>query len=181
MAVKNPKCLVIDTSVVQAAGGENAVLPEPKLCRDFLNEILKLGHRIMTTNDLLEEWKKHDLVNRAWYVKMSLRGQVEYLPGDTQRADLREAVLRVVETNAIENVRKDMYLVEAAMLADNTVCSRDERIRGHFHRATPHVEELRAIIWVNPTVENEACVIWLREGCPADTHRHLAYVPKNAE
>ncbi len=181
MAVKNPKCLVIDTSVVQAAGGEHAVLPEPKLCRDFLNEILKLGHRIMTTDDLLDEWKKHDLLTRTWYVKMSLRGQVEYKPGDTQNVDLREAVLRVVESNAIENVRKDMYLVEAAMLADRTVGSRDERIRGHFHRAASQVEELETIIWVNPTIESEGCIIWLRESCPADEHRQLGYIPQDKE
>jgi hypothetical protein len=86
-----------------------------------------------------------------------------------------------VDSQAVENVRKDMRLIEAAILADRTVSSQDEKIRGHFRRATMHIEELRTIIWVNPTLESERCIVWLREGCPADMHRNLAYIPKNTE
>jgi hypothetical protein len=140
MAIKNPKCLVIDTSVMFAASSKALSLPSPsQACTDFLMEILKLGHSMIMTDEILEEWERYNLTKKsfdpklpAWYPIMRRKGKIRRHFGNTHRDDLRQAILAVVDPNAVEAVRKDMRLIEAALLADQIVASRDEKMRGHF-------------------------------------------------
>ncbi|MBL8161507.1 MAG: hypothetical protein JNJ61_05925 [Anaerolineae bacterium] len=178
MATKNPKCLVIDTSVMLAAGGVDAVHPTPKLCRDFLNEVLKLGHIIIMTDDLFAEWNRHGLPTKSllgkspsWYVMMERKGRVRRVLGNTVRPELRQAVFAVLEANAQETVNKDMHLIEAALLADEIVVSKEVKVRKHFRNAALRLAELQVIVWVNPAVPEEGCITWLRAGAPAEIER----------
>ncbi|MBZ0280468.1 MAG: hypothetical protein K8L97_06980 [Anaerolineae bacterium] len=182
MTVKNPKCLVIDTSVMLAAGGENAFHPVPVMCRNFLQEVMKSGHSIIMTDELLIEWNRYHLTTKsfipkspAWYATMERKGKVRRISGKTERQELREAIFQAIEKQAIEAVRKDMRLIEAALLADEIVASKDDKMRGHFRRAAVQVEKLQAIVWVNPTTQEENCIIWLREGALTDAERTLGY------
>jgi hypothetical protein len=49
MPVKRSKRLVIDASVARSAGGETAVFPTSKHCRDFLRATLETGHCVVMT------------------------------------------------------------------------------------------------------------------------------------
>lgn len=49
MAAKVSKLLVIDTSVVGAAGGPDATYPTSVHCRDFLQAVLDICHRVVIT------------------------------------------------------------------------------------------------------------------------------------
>jgi hypothetical protein len=106
---------------------------------------------------------------------MERKGLTRVHTGNTRREDLRVAVFKAIDPYAIEVVSKDMRWVEGALLADKTVASQDDTVRNHFHRAAQQVGELRAIVWVNPSTEEENGRIWLREGAPAEPHRMLGY------
>jgi len=183
MAIKNPKCLVIDTSVMFAASTKALNLPSPsQACADFLIEILKLGHSVIMTDEILEEWDRYNLTTKsfdpklaAWYPTMRRKGKIRRHFGNTQNEELRQIIFATIDPNAVEAVRKDMRLIEAAILADELVASRDEKMRGHFGRASLKVEALQVIVWVNPSTQEENCMIWLREGAPADKERMLGF------
>jgi hypothetical protein len=178
MPVKNPKCLVIDASVVRAAGGIDAIDPIPVRCRDFLKEVLSLGHTVIVTDDIEIEWQKHQSeFARDWYFRMRKRGQINRRRGVTRDDDLRELIFAVIDPQARANVEKDMRLLEAARLADKRVASKDDTMRGHFQRAAYKVDELKLIIWINPVEEADGCVLWLREGALEEIHRTLGYLP----
>jgi hypothetical protein len=70
---------------------------------------------------------------------------------------------------------KDCFLVEAALAADKTIASLDERVRQLFGEATQQVGELREIVWANPDLVGEGCGEWLRAGAPAERKRQLGY------
>ncbi|MCA0456680.1 MAG: hypothetical protein LCI00_22095 [Chloroflexi bacterium] len=183
MVIKNPKTLAVDTSVMLAASsGEHILDGEAKLCRDFMEEILKVGHKIIFTPEIVAEWDKYDLRRKTfvpktipWYIQMQRRGLVSR-HSDATRSDLREAVFAAVEKHAIKAVEKDMRWVEGALLGDKCIASHENKARGHFKRAAQTVDEIKSIIWVNPRIIEENCIYWLREGAPADEHRTLGYV-----
>jgi hypothetical protein len=52
--------LVIDASVARSSGGEDALYPLPKQCRDFLKATLSCGHRVVLSPPVNAEWKKHE-------------------------------------------------------------------------------------------------------------------------
>ena len=73
---------------------------------------------------------------------------------------------------------KDVRLIEAASKADRVVASLDDKVRGHFGRASRQVGELRVIAWVNPSRKSEQPIGWLRKGATAEAHRLLGFEPK---
>jgi hypothetical protein len=178
VTVKNPKCLAIDVDIARASGGEDAIYPISKRCRDFLKEVRTLGHSMIVTDNIDDEWgtKKHpSAFARQWYDEMRQRGKIRRHRGNTQDDDLREAVLQVIPEDAIETVLKDMRWIEAALLTDKLITSNDNKMRGHMKRAAQNIEKIQDIAWVNPTKPDERCLEWLRQGCPAEKARLLGY------
>ena len=70
---------------------------------------------------------------------------------------------------------KDACLIEAALATDRTVASLDESVRSLFRRAAGQVGELRAIVWVNPELEEDEPIPWLERGALAEPDRMLGY------
>ena len=89
---------------------------------------------------------------------------------------LREKVLRTAN-NADERqeLLDDLLLIEAALATDRTVASLDESVRSLFRRAAGRVGELRAIVWVNPELEEDEPIPWLERGALAEPDRMLGY------
>ena len=58
MRAVDSKRLVIDTDVAQASGSEEATHPRAKHCRDFLQKMLSLGHSVVMTPEISNEWKR---------------------------------------------------------------------------------------------------------------------------
>ncbi len=82
MRDKNSKRLVIDADVAQGAGGKNATHPRAKHCRDFLNTVLSLRHRVVMTEKISNEWKDINVLDDGEFqwtqkFKITLR-QVNY-------------------------------------------------------------------------------------------------------
>lgn len=174
MSAKVSRRIVIDASVARAAGGEDAVHPLPKQCRDFLKTTLAVGHRAVLTPPVSAEWKKHEsMFARQWRFTMMARKRLLLVnpPEDTA---LREAIEEAAETERGRRAMlKDTHLVEAARETDRTVVSLDDAVRGLFAAASGRVRELRSIVWANPRHEDEGCTVWLAAGAPAERRRQL--------
>lgn len=61
MAKSRPKSkqLVIDASVMRAAGDLETSSPQGKACRDFLMAARRVCHRTIVSKELKDEWDKH--------------------------------------------------------------------------------------------------------------------------
>lgn len=178
-AKKASKRIVIDTSVAQSAGGEEAAEPCPKQCRDFLYAVRDSCHRVVLTPDILIEWKKHRSgFTYTWLYSMVARKKIasDFTDEDVRNDRLRAQVDALMNSDSEKNaVWKDMCLIEAALVTDKLIASRDETVRYLFARSSRRVWELREIVWVNPTIEKEHPVEWLEAGAPNDTWRQLGF------
>ena len=79
---------------------------------------------------------------------------------------------------AIEN---DRHLIEAALATDKRVASLDDRVRRHLRDHAAKLSELPSMCWVNPSVPDEAAIVWLESGAPAEKFRKLGYTPPQSK
>jgi hypothetical protein len=175
MRAKVSRRLVIDASVARSAGGAGATFPASKHCRDFLLQMRLRSHRVVFTEPVYAEWKKHESTfARTWRAsmvarKMLVRSQVPEDP--VLRDELKEAGETERGRSAMT---KDAHLIEAALAMDRTVVSLDDAVRALFGAATKCVAVLRDVIWANPAKPAENCLKWLDDGARPDAHRRLS-------
>lgn len=172
MKAKRSRLLVIDASIARAAGGTTH--PTSRRCRQMLETVLEVCHRMVVTPEISREWKGHQSrFARAWWVSMTARKKVIFLdvaPDPALRERLAE---NAPNESAREAVLKDCCLIEGALAGDDTVCSLDERVRTLLSAAAPRVRQIGAIVWVNPDADGERCDEWLRSGAPPEAQRRL--------
>ena len=179
MREADSKRLVIDADVLQASGGEKATHPRAKCCRDFLQEVLSLCHRVVMTPEIGKEWRKHrsDFV-REWRFSMEARKKVCRVEPPANEVLLSKIEKTATNEKAHEDMQKDFRLLEAALATDRTIISLDETIRQHFTRAAQRVGEIRNTVWVNPDrTEEEQPLAWLQNGAQPEEHRQLGARP----
>src|SRR5437867_10648595 len=102
--------LVVDASVARAAGETEH--PVSTACRWFLEEMRKVCHRIVMTDAISQEWKKHrSNFAYRWLSSMTAKRKVVRVDSEENPA-LRQAIcslqLREKERDAI---LKDIHLV----------------------------------------------------------------------
>ena len=176
MRAKDSKRFVIDADVAQASGSETATHPRAEHCRDFLNAVLSLNHRMIMTEQINNEWKNHQSrFARRWRVSMDARKKIDRI-SPPENAELQAKVTTTTNNeNEIEALQKDFHLLQAALATDQTIISLDETIRGLFKQASQQVGEIRDIIWVNPDrTAEEQPIDWLQNGAPPEPHRQLS-------
>ena len=116
------KLLVVDASVVRAAGESNH--PVSSSTRHFLNWVLELCHRVVLTPEIRAEWRRHQSkLARRWRLAMYARKQIVELnvAGDP---DLRLRVVKGRGQDEAIAILKDLHLIEAALETDGVVVSR---------------------------------------------------------
>lgn len=176
MRARDSKRLVIDADVARASGSETATHPRAEHCRDFLNAVLSLSHRMVMTEQINNEWKNHQSrFARRWRVSMDARKKIDRID-PPENAELQAKVTTATNNeNEIEALRKDFHLLHAALATDQTIISLDETVRQLFKRASQQVGEIQHIIWVNPdrTVEEQP-ITWLQDGALPEAHRQLS-------
>ena len=171
MAKQRPRRLVIDANVAHSAGESEH--PISSACRKFLDTVLSVGHHVVMSEAIQEEWRRHrSRYSRKWLTQMSGRKRVDRNKIERDE-DLRERIDEVVPPEQKEDVDKDVHLIEAAIATDRLVTSRDEKARGAFGNASDNVGELRQIVWINPTQDDEKPIDWLQKGAKAEVHRQL--------
>jgi hypothetical protein len=165
---------VIDASIARAAGSHEATHPTGKLCRDFLQTVRGVCHRMAWNASIKAEWDKHQSAfAKTWFVSMFQMRKVRPI-SDEPNEDFREAIrLHSPDSGVVEAMLKDAHLIEAAQATDQRVGALDETVRGHFGRMSATFEALQMIVWANPVAEGEPCLEWLRTGADAEPHRLL--------
>jgi hypothetical protein len=176
MPGKASAALVVDASVARAAGEtEDRV---SSACRSFLQEILRICHRVVMTPEISQEWNKHRS-NFAfrWRASMTARKKV-VRPCPVEDAGLRQMIRSLqLRDNVREAILKDIHLVEAAFATEQTIASLDEIVRGHLRQISGSVRSLKSLVWVNPIKDDEHATDWLSQGANADEERQLGFNP----
>ena len=176
MRARDSKRLVIDADVARASGSETATHPRAEHCRDFLNAVLSLSHRMVMTEQINNEWKNHQSrFARRWRVAMDARKKIDRID-PPENAELQAKVTTTTNNeNEIEALQKDFHLLQAALLTDQTIISLDETVRQLFKQASQQIGEIQHIIWVNPDrTAEEQPIAWLQNGSPPEPHRQLS-------
>ena len=175
MRARDSKQLVIDADVARASGSETATHPRAEHCRDFLNAVLSLSHRIVMTEKINNEWKNHQSrFARRWRVPMDARKKINRIDPPEDEELQAKVTTTTNNTDEIEAIQKDFHLLQAALATDQTVISLDETVRQLFKQASQQVGEIRNIIWVNPDRTEEQPITWLQNGAPPEPHRQLS-------
>ncbi len=171
MAKKPPRRLVIDVDVARSAGESKH--PISSACRRFLETMLSVGHHVVMTDAIKEEWNSHQSrYFRIWLRQMWSRKQVNRVEEESND-NLRKKINKAVTPKQKIVVDKDVHLIEAAIATDRLVTSRDETARSAFGDASDDVGELRRIVWINPTQKYEKPIEWLQKGAKFEAHRQL--------
>lgn len=176
MANKNSKRLVIDTSIARSAGGENAVHPESKDCRDFLLAVLSICHKIVVNPEMKAEWYKHESIFfRKWRVQMVAKRNFIYVDKEDKNfLEIKTQIESLAKTyENREAMEKDCFLLELALAHDNIVVSNDEKVRNLFREISAQVTEIREVNWINPIKPEETPVEWLTQGANLEYKRSL--------
>jgi hypothetical protein len=169
MSTSKRKRLVIDASVALKAGGGDAPKPTSVACRSFLTTMLELGHQLVWTQELAEEWNRHAArFAKTWRKSMVARGRVVPIAAELS-VELRSKILASTTfANQKEALAKDLHLLAAAMASDKLVVSLDETVRKLFSMASKQVGQLREVAWFDPDSQGEtASCKWLKDSCPA--------------
>lgn len=166
------KNLVIDADIAQACGGGNATHPTATATRDFLQAVLTICHKTVMTSAIQEEWNIHQSsFARKWRRSMVAKKKMVVLnPGG--REDIRQEIKEQdVSGNKKKAMLKDFHLIEAALGADHSIVSLDDKVRDLFSATTNNIADLRAVLWVNPVHDHEKVMGWLNDGAPIDGAR----------
>jgi hypothetical protein len=167
--------LVIDASIARAAG-EVSMHPTSRDCRELLEAVLKVCHRMAMTDPIKEEWKRHQSrFARRWQVSMMARRKVVFIEV-AAHLSLEKRITRVESNEALAAVmEKDRRLIEAALVTEERVISLDDRMREHLRDHVAKLSEVGSICWVNPCRSEEGAVAWLEAGAPAERRRMLGH------
>ena len=177
MRSRNLKRLVVNASVVRAAGGKGATASVSINCTEFLEAFRdERSHHIVMTSELSVEWNAHQSNFAArWLKSMIARKRFDYITPPQDTALSNKIDTTTTTERDIEVLRKDFHLLQAALATDQTIISLDETIRQLFKRASQQVGEIRNIIWVNPDrTEEEQPIAWLQNGALPEPHRQLS-------
>jgi hypothetical protein len=167
-------CLVLDASIAHAAGTLESRDLIGLRCHEFLVAVRGICHRMAWNEAIKAEWDRHkSRFAAAWLVTMLNLRKLRPVPDEPLEV-LREAIDGHSEdANVVAILLKDAHLIEAALAADLRVASLDETVRGHFRRLAATHQPLRQIVWVNPAIEREQVIEWLKAGARLERARRL--------
>ena len=167
-------CLVIDTSIAQAAGGVNSTHPTGMICRDTLLRIKNICHRIAWGNRMKEEWNRHlAKFTVEWLSSMMSMGKLVPVDDEPIPAHLDTIQRYADDPGLVETMTKDAHVLAAAIRTDQRILSLDEKIRNHLAGKLRVHDDVMALAWVNPTIPDEDAIGWLNEGAPLNARRTL--------
>jgi hypothetical protein len=177
---RTSQLLVVDASIVAAAGGEEATDPVPAHARDALMAILTICHRVCLSPELSQEWKRHQSrFARAWLTRMYARGKVVRRESPARSeilADIRS--FHLITQSDIAAVEKDIHLINAALAADQAVLSWDNRMAATIRKVCADAKTVTSsavshVLWINPITDRDALHAWLSETGPAQPYWQL--------
>lgn len=169
--------IVVDASVVRSAGTTEH--PISKACRNTLFEILTICHRVVVTDDILNEWKKHrSKYATTWIASMYARKKIIHLDAlDDQELDEKLKNCPLDEKTKLA-LQKDLHLIKAALATDELIISSDETLRSLLKIFALQAGVIKSILYVNPTLEQDRVIEWLRDGAVVEKERQIGNIPE---
>lgn len=124
------KCLVIDVNVTCAASEKDSDDEWTKSCRDFLKMVRETKHKVVITDAIRAEQRKHpSKFAETWLRSMIAQKLVCWVDAPVD-GGLRHKVEQIATTqNKLIAMLEDMHLIEAALKADKIAISMDEAVR----------------------------------------------------
>lgn len=164
MATKHSRRLVIDASIMRASG--QTMHRTSSSCRMFLEEILKVCHRVVVSPAVRVEWRRHNSSFAAsWQARMATRGKLLFVDlGASPEVDA--LIAAIGHAPARDAAAKDRHLLDAALLADLRVAALDDRALAAFRESKAMSARVGRIMWMNPVTAGADGVRWLRRGAP---------------
>src|SRR5262249_6151330 len=146
--------LVVDASVARSAGTtEN---PTSQLCRQFLDAMLTICHKVVMTDDIDKEWRKHgSRYSMSWLAAMQSRRKLraDDPPGDRATRSAARTVSCPARRDRRPPVVALPRLVNVGAVGQRVVCSPDNAIRSG---ETPGAVLLKWILEVAGCAEAQA-------------------------
>lgn len=172
MSSGDSKRLVIDASVATSTG-ERGVRGER--CQAFLRVMIDdTYHRLVMTREIGAEWDVHSHpFARRWRRSMNAKRRVDRPNVGHDNAFCLKIERASQTEKALEAMKKDLHLIQAARTTDKRVISLDDTARDYFSEVSSQVGELRGILWVNPVNDDETPTQWLADGAPNEEQRQL--------
>lgn len=158
--------LVIDATVIRAAGARNATNAESIRCRDLLQLVLESSHHCVVGAALRREWQDHASgFSSFWIRRMYARSKISGFksnPEQDRQEHIRAALDGIYPPAAWPEIAKDIHLIEAALANDRVIISADKRARRAFAAACQQIREIGPICWVEPATHGDLLFRWLR-------------------
>lgn len=142
------RLLVVDASVVQSAGETEH--PVSSSCRECLEAIRHICHRVALTPDMWKEWDRHmSRFSRKWRRSMAARRK------PLQTVVAADIVLDKTELSERDQkaIEKDWCLLEAASSADRVIITRDDALRSALSKTTEGMRLRESFKWINPVTD----------------------------
>ncbi|MCX7046106.1 MAG: hypothetical protein NTX50_11550 [Candidatus Sumerlaeota bacterium] len=173
------KEFVIDTDIVTSAGETDD--PISSACREFLMSIYHICHRIILTDELDDEWNRHQSrFTVSWRGSMARRRKINRDHDCPENDALRRQLSKLnLDGNELTPIMKDIHLLDAALHSNKRIASKDDAVRRILRRNIQRLHSIKSIIWVNPAKKNENPLQWLQQGAPDDDWRALGHEEKN--
>lgn len=169
--------VIVDANIL-ASASERPNIFEAQRSRTILDSIFNNSfHTIGLSNPLLLEYHENwSSYGKSWYFRMKKRGRIEDKK-DVTNMTIRKGIIKLASrifspssTKILEEVEKDIHLLELALQCDNFIISDENNARdrikslsGIDHKA---IADLKVIIWVRPcecACEEFDLVKWIRE------------------
>ena len=170
--MKKTKRLVIDSDVARSAGTKED--PISQSCREVLQAVLDICHKVVLTEDIFAEWKRHRSNFTFIWLRSMMARKKQIILKEVNNDDLRARIDALsLDEQTLDIIKKDLHLVEAALETDHIIISRDETARALFQEASEEIGGLKRIVWINPTHEEEHVQDWLSEGAKLERSRQF--------
>ncbi|MBD3267943.1 hypothetical protein GF373_14855 [bacterium] len=174
MKKEKSKRIVIDASIARAAGVKTEY---SRMCRDLLEKIKQICHKVQITYPINQEWVKHNSnFARNWLAQMKGKKKFHFIDVP-EKDELGELIEKAEFTvNEQKAMLKDTCLINGAMLSDKIIFSLDEQARLPFSKLAVNQDDMKDMIWINPTkMEYEAILEWLNGGAEYREDFSLGY------
>lgn len=161
---KMSRRIVVDASVAGAAGERSH--PTSQMCRQFLLDMLTICHKAVMSPEISVEWKNHaSKYSVNWLAAMRSKGKIVTIaPGSSEGIARHFCDDMIFTPNQISAMEKDLLLILAALQTDRLVASCDRKVRELFAQAALAFDDIKNIMWVDPSQEGDDCSHWLESG-----------------
>lgn len=159
--------LVIDADVLRSAGTTDH--PFSKNARSILEAVRSADHLLVQTAALKTEHDKHQSrFAKTWRANMVARKRwvPKRAPEDPR---LRQHLVESQNPDSKKDeiaVLKDAHLLEAAVVSNLRVVSKDTTAKSLFQKGCPLPDPYGRILWADVTQNPDATLEWIANGCP---------------